>query len=287
MNHIRCRIMNRSSAGFTLLEVMVALAIMAVLSLLTTQTIRSGITNRILVTTELSRDSKLADTLRIIRSDIAQAFHYQDFYCKMGNDLLATPTPPPGAPGQPPVPPPMLGAQQAAGPTPKPCPPNYTGFIGTAEKVYFTTLSNTRTIRDSQESDQAKIGYYTKSCRTNASGTSKGGSSRCLYRSHSPLLDEELERPGTETMLMEDIEEFKLRYLGPEHQDYVDTWRTGKNGDDVTRDKFPYAVEITLTIHNKNDPKDKPATQTILAPIAFENNPKKKADPSPSPGAKR
>ncbi len=265
-------------AGFTLLEVMVALAIMAILSLLTTQAIRSGISNKNLVTSEIDRESRLNDALRIMRADIAAAFHYQDIHCKLTNAIQAQPTP--GAAGGPPRSSPgaAWGVEPTA--TPKPCPPNYTGFIGNPDSLFFTTLSNVRTIRDEQTSDQAKVGYYVKSCRL--PGPRGLITSQCLFRASSPILDDELDKPGPETMLLENVEEFKLRYLGPEHQDYVDTWRTGKDGNDVTRDKFPYAVEITLTVHDKNNPKDRPATQTILAPIRFENNPR--PEPSPSPG---
>lgn len=261
---------------------MVALAILAVLSLLTTQAIRTGISNKTLVSNEIDREARLNDALRIMRSDIAQAFHYQDIHCKLNNAVSATPTPSSQQQGQGGfignAPPAAWGAQPEA--TPKPCPPNYTGFIGNPDSLYFTSLSNVRTIRDEQTSDQAKIGYFVKSCRIpSPRGTT---TSQCLYRSSSPILDEELDKPGPATLLLEHVTEFKLRYLGPEHQDYVDTWRTGKDGNEVTRDKFPYAVEITLTIQDKNDPKDRPATQTILAPIGFENNPKK--EPSPTPG---
>jgi len=279
--HLQIR---RRQSGFTLIEVMVALAIMAVLSLLTTQAIRTGISNKTLVSNEIDREARLNDALRIMRSDIASAFHYQDIHCKLNNALSSTPAPAgqQGGPGggfigsAPPAS--AFDAQPEA--TPKPCPPNYTGFIGNPDSLYFTSLSNVRKIRDEQTSDQAKIGYFVKSCRI--PGLRGTTTSQCLYRSISPVLDEDLDKPGPATLLLEHVTEFKLRYLGPEHQDFVDTWRTGKDGNEVTRDKFPYAVEITLTIQDKNDPKDRPATQTILAPIRFENNPKK--EPSPTPG---
>jgi prepilin-type N-terminal cleavage/methylation domain-containing protein len=266
--------------GFTLLEVMIALMIMAVLTLVSGQALRSGINNKVMVSGEIARDARLADTLRIMRSDISAAFHYQDIYCKMDNEAMQAPAqaqpngqvPPPGGV----VPPPNPLANNNGlkpGATPKPCPPDVTGFIGSADSIYFTSLSNVRTITDAQESDQAKIGYFLKGCQ--AFGAKNGGS-KCLYRSLSPYLDEDIDKPGPETLLVENVEEFKLRYLGPDHEDYTDSWKTGKDGDDTTRDKFPYAVEITLTLHDKNNPKDRPATQTVLAPLAFENNIKKK-----------
>jgi len=255
--------MMKSQNGFTLLEIMIALAIMAVLSLLTTQALQSAIDSRAFVSRELNRDAQMADTLRILRADISKAFHYQDIFCKMNQELKPTPIP---------------GVQPV--PTETKCPPETTGFIGDGESLYFTSLSNVRTLRDSQESSQAKIGYYVKSCRAqNAKGPTK-----CLYRSLSPVLDQEIDKPGPATLLVENVESFKLRYLGPGREEFVDSWKTGKNGDDLTKDKFPYAVEVTLTIHDKNNPKDRPETQTALIPLNFENNPKKKPAPGTSPG---
>lgn len=278
-------------SGFTLLEVMIALFILAALTLLTSQALRSAIDNKTFVSSELQRDARLADTLRIIRADIGQAFHYQDIFCKMDNEARATPTPAanpnnpvPPIQQQPLVQPPFPGAP-GAGPTPKPCPPQVTGFIGEPEALYFTTLSNVRTIRDSQISDQAKVGYYVKSCQSRGA---KSVPTKCLFRAISPILNDEFDKPGPETLLLEHVEEFKLRYLGPAKEDYVDTWKTDKNGDDSTKDKFPYAVEITLTAHDRSNPKDRPDTATVLAPIYFQNNPVKKkqnqgATPTPSP----
>jgi prepilin-type N-terminal cleavage/methylation domain-containing protein len=271
-----------NTKGFTLLEIMVAVAIMAVLSLLTTQALKSAMDSRIFVSRELNRDARMADTLRIMRNDIAQAFHHQDIFCKMDNDLMKAPStaPPPGGPpaGIPPGVPPI--AQPSSGPSPKPCPPNYTGFIGDSESLYFSSLSNIRTLRDSQESDQAKIGYFLRSCTPHGF---KGGATKCLYRATAPILDEDLDKPGPTTLLVENVEDLKFRYLGPEREDFVDTWKTGKNGDDLTKDKFPYAVEITLTIHDKSNPKDRAETQTTLVALNFENNPKKKQNAQPTP----
>ena len=152
-----------------------------------------------------------------------------------------------------------------------------TNFVGETESVYFTTTTNQRTIKDSQESDLAKVGYFTKTC--SSMGPNKGaGTSTCLFRSVTPYLDDEVTKGGTETMLVDHVEEFKLRYLGPEQEDYVSAWKTDQNGTEQTRDVFPYAVEITLTLLNKNDKKDKAVTGTILAPINFPNNKPKKSN---------
>ena len=276
--------MSRGQKGFTLIEVMVALAILAGLSLLTAQAIKSAIDNKSMMSAEINRDANLADAIRVIRNDIANAFHFRDVHVTLLNEAMKAPkvTPTPtkdGAPPPPPPPPPPpVDPNQQPQATPRPTPVDVTGFVGDSQSLYFTALTNVRTIRDAQESDQVKIGYFLKSCKSH--GT-KGGSSQCLFRATSPYLDEEVEKAGNATMLVENVVEFKLRYLGPEREEYVEQWKTGKNGDDISKNNFPYAVEVTLTLQNKNDPKDKPVTQTVLAPLFFPNNPPKKKTPAP------
>ena len=271
--------------GFTLIEVMVALTIMAVLAVLTSQAMKSAVDNRVALSAEISRDQRLADTLRLMRSDIANAFHYRDLNIQMLNEILK-PTPDPnaansGQPGGFGAPPaggaPAAPVTASALGTPRPTPIQVTNFVGDTNSLYLTTTTNMRTIKDTQESDLAKIGYFTKSCK---SPGERGGNSNCLYRSTSPFLDDDVTKGGNELMLAEHVEEFKLRYLGPDHDDYMPQWKTDKNGDDSTKDIFPYAVEITLTLYDKTNKKDKPVTGTILAPINFPNNLKKKKNSS-------
>jgi prepilin-type N-terminal cleavage/methylation domain-containing protein len=286
----RCRLKNSAPArGFTLIEVMIAMAILAVISILSAQTMKAGITDRQAIADQISSSSKVADAMRIIRNDVNAAYHYRDIFITIGNNAAkpaATATPPPGGGGgiangsatgggAPPPP-----AEPAA--TPRPTPPEVTGFIGESESMYFTTLSNERTIQDSPVSDQAKIGYYLKSCRSRSGN--KTVESQCLYRSMTPYLDEEIDKPGDETVLLDHVSEFKLRYVGPGREtstdlEYVDTWKTGKAGDDITKDKFPYAVEVTLVAEDKNDPRAKKVTASALIPIRFPNNPPKQ-DPA-------
>lgn len=196
--------------GFTLIEVMVALAILSMLSLLVAQTMKSSMDNRTRAAAEIARESRVADAIRIIKADVASAFHYRDL------NSYANPTPTPPVPGVPAVAPP-----NPANPTPK----IKTEFVGEKEAMYFTTLSNVRVLQDSPESDQAKVGYFLKSC---SSGEARGKrtQSKCLFRSSTPILDEDVTKPGPEVVLLENVEEFKLRYLGPGKEELQDAWRS-------------------------------------------------------------
>jgi len=288
--------MTNKQSGFTLIEVMVALAILATLTVLTAQAMKTAVDNRSRLSNEINRDALLADSLRVIRADVATAFNYHDTETAMWNDIVSpspSPTPPGGYPGgaqPPPVPQPGVASAPGVAGTPvslgspRPSPSPVTGFIGEADSMYFTALNNIRTMRDQKESDQARIGYFVKTCH---SLDAKSTSSKCLFRSKSPyLFDENVDKdPGPSSVLVENVEEFKLRYIGPGRDEYVETWKTGSRGDSITKDKFPYAVEITLTLKDKNKPKENAITGTVLAPLMFPNNPSASPSASPSPGS--
>ncbi len=242
-----------SEAGFTLIEIMVAMAILAGLSILIAQTLKTSFDSRAKIQADLNRESVVYDALRIMQNDIAGAFHYRDMMAD------TAPSPSPG--------------QQ---PTPSATPSDFTAFVGEKESMYFTVFNHPRTQKDAPESDQAKVGYYLKDCNSVGGKSEK---SKCLYRAVSPVLDNDVTKIEDGIVLVEHVDEFKLRYLGPGHDDFVESWKTGdKATEDITRLSFPYAVEITLVTLNKNNKKDKQFGATVLAPIRFPNN------PTPTPG---
>ena len=265
--------------GFTLIEVMISLAILAALTLLTAQTLKSTFDNRAKVQADLSREAKVYDALRIMQADVGAAFHYRDYETQMFNEVASgTQAQPPVAPAastDPIAPPAAPPPPDKAFGTPKPTPAQLTAFVGDAKSMYFTVSNHVRTLRDAHESDQAKVGYFLKSCK---SPDGKHEQSECLFRGLSTMLDDDVTKLEHETVLLENVHEFKLRYLGPGHDDYVESWKTDKTGSDpLAKDVFPFAVEITLVTDNKHDRKEKQFGATVLAPIRFPNNAKPKA----------
>jgi prepilin-type N-terminal cleavage/methylation domain-containing protein len=261
--------------GFTLIEVMVALAILAALSLLTTQALRSGVKNKARASADISREAKVADAVRIMKADIASAFHYRDIHVAMLNSLNEK-TP---GPGPTPTPDPRTGQfppQQTGGlasGTPRPTPKIVTAFVGDKESMYFTALTNVRVMKDSPASDQAKVGYFVKSCKTSLAQNSQP--TKCLFRATSPYLDEDVTKIENEQVLLENVDEFELSYFGPEKEEAQETWKTGGLGDTATKDNFPYAVNIKLKMWDHSDKRERPVSIEVLAPIQFPNNPPK------------
>lgn len=280
----------RKADGFTLLEVMIAIMLLAFVSVFSGQAINRAIKTKEKVQKDLDRHSMLRDALRVIERDINNAFNYQDFNAKLFNMSLkerearakAPATggaKPPGAPASP-VPPPTPGVVQA--PFQETYKPkvefNFTQFVGEKNSLHFSTVSNVRMTEDSQASEQAEVGYFLKSCRRRAQ---QNVSSNCLWRRVGIVIDDDPLKGGEQTVLLENVEKFELRYLGPgKEKEWVDTWSSGEKGDAITKGKFPYAVEVTIEVLDKNSvKKDKPLRMTIVASVRNPNNPPP-ADPN-------
>lgn len=266
----------RSQLGFTLIEVMIAITILAGLTLLTARAMKAGAANKVKFEGDIDREAAVRDALRVIERDINYAYHYRDSYAELMNQAQREargpigPTPAP-VEGQPPTPPVPLPEGVEMKPIPQ-----WTGFIGEANSLYFSALSNVRLNQDSPESDQAEIGYYTRSCK---SADGSGKTSTCLIRSVAPYIDDDLEKGGKETVLLENVVNFKLSYVGPGFEEWQNNWKTKTEKRSEGVELFPYAVKIILKTFNKDNPKDKPFEMGTTAALRFPNNdPKKEAD---------
>ncbi len=286
------KLIPKNTRGFTLLEMMIAITILAVLTVLTSTSIRSGVQSRIKFQTIIEQDSQVREALKVIEKDISLAFHHRDTATDMTNEInkelykpAATPTPAPGQSLPTATPP----SQAMPTPKPKDPPKELTAFVGDEKSLYFTSLSNARLQRDEQSSDQAKIGYFLKNCKSiDARGHST--SSNCLWRRVSPTLDDHIDiadANAVESVLIENVIDFKLKYFGPLHDEWQNDWKTTDN-DAGKKNNFPYAVEVYLKVQNKNNPKAKAVEMRTIASIHFPNNLEQKNDPTGSattPGA--
>lgn len=278
----------RSQTGFTLLEVIIAMMIMAFMSLFTVEAIQKALKTKAKVQKEIDKNSSLRDALRIMERDINMAFNYRDVSIELYNQTQAARAknktkpfaPDPKKSAEENAAAQAQWAQNQAGSAEqfkKKEEKIATQFIGQPEELDFTSLSNIRVSEEQKISSQAEIGYKLKSCRRRST---QEQSSKCLWRRVSNFIHEDITKTGDETVLLENITEFKLRYLGPgKNDEWVDTWITSdKGGDDVTKNKFPYAVEITMAVKDTGgDAKDKVLRMTAVAAIRNPNN--KKEEP--------
>ena len=162
--------------AFTLIEVILAVSILATLSMMVATATTNALKSKKKIQAEVSDVSSLRDTMKVIRADIYQTYNHVDFEKEI-SDKVAKPSTTGGS----------LAAGQNAGatnPSSAPARENKredprTEFIGTENKINFITMNNGRITANDVQADFVEVGYELKSCR-NLSKSEQ--SSQCLYR---------------------------------------------------------------------------------------------------------
>lgn len=278
--------------GFTLLEVLIVLAILSTISILTSQSIQQAIRSKMKLHESTDSLSRVRDALKIIERDVNLAFHYRDLDKELlelikkkktsGASTSTTST----LPGQPPAPPTTAPSYSCAPDSTDPlCAQNpnkvdpVTHFIGSEKEVAFVTLNSGRISEAARQADFIKVGYALRSCRK---ADQKETSDSCLVRRSDTVVEGDVKKGGEEIVLLEDVKEFKLRYIGKGKQDWVSDWNS-KQGDASTKDNFPLAVEVSLTVESGKGEKKRKISMQLVIPIRFPNNPTREKGANPSP----
>lgn len=274
--------------GFTLIEMVIVLTILSFLTINVAIAIRNGFNARQKIQEQVQDMSQVRDSLKVIERDINVAFHYRDLEEEFRKELkkaqgstgVAGAVPGPG----------FAPAVDASGNPISPVDPKeeerkrnrrdpVTHFVGSTNEVWFATLSSSRMSADLKQADFIKVGYSLKPCRNPATDES----TQCLVRSEDPLVEGETSTNYTDVVLLRDVSEFKLRYFGKGKQDWNNDWNS-ISGDGITKNAFPNAVEISLTIERGPRDKKKKISMQTVAGIRFPNNEEKKGGPQGSAG---
>lgn len=246
-----------TNKGFTLLEVILSITILSTITLITTQAITRGLRARTKIQAEVDDVSALRDSVRMIRSDINLAFHHRDFEKELV-DAAKKP-----ASGTAVVPPAATVENKATRIDPT------TNFVGNESVINFVTLNSGRMSSAVKQADFVEVGYELRDC-TNLT-TKK--SSKCLFRRIQNIIDDDVKSGGNEIVMLENVSEFKLRYIGETKQDWVNDWNsTPASQDGGTKGRFPDVVEVSLTIEREFEGKSKTYSMQLVVPIHFPNN---------------
>ncbi len=270
--------------GFTLIEVVIAMTIMAFLTIMVSQSMRRSADFKEKVQRNIDHRSAVNSAMRIIERDINLAYHYQDVNTEVLKAIESKKSTPQtnnqnqNQPGQ---------TNQSGGQRPRSVGnqgqpnnqpgqatqgydlkireiPNHTAFIGARDSIHFTNLNNVTVQPGKQSSDQQEVGYFVRSCRRLKSPDE---STRCLWRRTSDYIDDKVDEGGHESILIEGVTKFELRYFGKEKEDWVDSWDSTSE-DAAIKNKFPSAVEVTLTIEQNN----REISAISVIPLRFPNN---------------
>ena len=123
-----------------------------------------------------------------------------------------------------------------------------TAFIATtgtpADRLDFDSFSNRRIDRNSHVSDQCELSYY-GSPNPELSGVTD------LVRRVSTTLDMDPKKGGRVEVLATDIDLFKLQYLDPVTNSWLDTWDTTQSATGQPA-RLPVQVKIVLVLNGGN-----------------------------------
>jgi prepilin-type N-terminal cleavage/methylation domain-containing protein len=254
----------KNKAGFTLLEVIIAITILSTMTLLSTLAITRGLKARTKIQAEVDDVSGLRDSLRLIRSDVNLAFHHRDIEKEISDLASKTKTPMTPTPGVQPAPQPTAIQRENKREDPS------TFFYGTDSEMNFVTLNSGRMSSAVAQADFVEVGYSVKNC-TNLT-TNKV--SKCLYRRIQNVIDADVRTGGNEIVMLENVNEFKLRYIADTKQDWVGTWNSAPNSNDAgTRGRYPELIEVSLGISREFESKEKTYSMQLVVPVHFPNNP--------------
>ncbi len=118
------------------------------------------------------------------------------------------------------------------------------------DRIWFTSLSHRRMVRDSREGDQTEITLWTED------DPEHSGNAVLLHR-EAPRIDHEPDKDGVILPLAHRVERFDLSFLDGTRGEWVEEWDT--TGIE-TPNRLPRAVRIVLVLESP-DPSDPEETR--------------------------
>ena len=214
--------MRRRQAGFTLLEVTIAVAVTAFIGLTLGYAFNSTAGSKEVMESQAERYRMLRTAMNRMEREISAAYVSDRYDAKRYRDAFDRPT----------------------------------NFVGTKEKLLFTSLAHQRLYADAKESDQMVVEYSVKT------STEKGANGRTdLMRREKPLLEERMERGGTEETLYESCKRVEFQYWDSDKKQWLDEWDTRRT---ERKTILPTRVKFTLVALDENGKEQKYTTQARI-----------------------
>jgi general secretion pathway protein J len=177
----------KAPRGFTLMEVMVAVAITALMGAIIAMSFQTGFHAKEVVETDSERYRMLRTAMDRMVHELDAAYLSERYDARKYRDQNDRPT----------------------------------NFIGEAESLTFSTLAHQRLYADAKESDEMVVQYSVKS------GVDPSAHDRRdLVRRENPIVQGPIDRGGTEDVLFEGANKIQFQYWDSEKKDWVDEWDT-------------------------------------------------------------
>lgn len=127
------------------------------------------------------------------------------------------------------------------------------------DRIDFTSFAHRRTTADSKESDQSEIGYFV------VPDPERSGKYDLVRREQTPI-DYDAKRGGVVNVIAEDVEKFDVQYLDPMTSQWLENWdttqaATGQSG------RLPLEVWVTIVLANVPPGVEKTYTTKVVLPM--------------------
>jgi general secretion pathway protein J len=179
--------MRRATRGFTLMEVMVAVSIVALMGTMVAMAFQTGINAKEVVEAEADHYRMLRVAMTRMSREIGSAFVSDRYDGRRYRDQNDRPT----------------------------------NFVGEQDRLLFTTFAHQRMYTDAKESDQAVVEYFVET------SSERGARSRQdLKRRVNPNVEGRMDRGGSTDVLFEGVKSVEFAYWDSERKEWEDEWDT-------------------------------------------------------------
>ncbi len=208
--------------GFTLVEVVIAISMTAFIGVVIGVTFQTTIANKEIIESQSERYRMLRTAMSRMVREIGAAYVSDRYDPKRYRDAFDRPT----------------------------------NFIGAKDKLTFSTMSHQRLYADAKESDQMVVEYSVKTAPD-----SKAKGRQDLVRRQNVILEERMERGGTEDSLFEGARKVEFQYWNTERKQWENEWDTRRSD---RKSILPTRVKITLSALDENNKEIRYTTQTRI-----------------------
>jgi general secretion pathway protein J len=215
--------MKRSTTGMSLIEVMVAMTIFAIVASLLYGGFAQTARLKESVEASLDREHEIRGGIERMAQELSSAYTSNQ---RNINESLRT----------------ML-----------------TGFVakeeGSSTKVYFSSFSHRRLYRNAHESDQNELAYYVTADPENQSQD-------VLARREQRRVDEDLEKGGTIQVMISNVRGFEMQFFDPITKEWSTHWDTTQAGGTPNRLPQMAKLKVTVPNLSGKGPDQSFGTRT-------------------------
>lgn len=221
----RARKKPASRSGMTLVEIMVAMTIIAIVSTLLYNSFSQTARIKSRIESQLEREHEIRSGIERMAQEMATSYISAQ---RNINEALRT----------------ML-----------------TGFIakeeGSNSKVYFSSFSHRRLYRNAHESDQNELGYF-------VARDPEDSSKEVLARREQRRVDDDLEKGGQTQILISNVTGFEVSFFDPLTKEWSGTWDTTQSMGQPNRLPLQAKINVTVPNLSGSGPDQTFGTRTFF-----------------------